>query len=51
VRTPRQLREALAAAEQEPRFTLIEVLLDSGDVSPLLRGFAQAFRQRVTQPQ
>ena len=48
VRTPRQLREALAAAEQESRFTLIEILLGSSDISPLLRGFAQAFRTRVT---
>ncbi len=51
VRTPRELREALAAAEGENRFTLIEILLASGDISPILRGFAQAFKKRVTQSQ
>jgi indolepyruvate decarboxylase len=47
VRTPRQLREALAAAYEEDRFTLIEILLGSGDISPILRGFTQAFKKRV----
>jgi indolepyruvate decarboxylase len=51
VRTPRELREALAAADQETRFTLIEILIRSGDISPLLRGFAQAFKTRVTRAQ
>ena len=48
VRTPRELREALAAAcEEEDRFSLIEILLGSGDISPILRGFTQAFTKRV----
>lgn len=47
VDTPRQLRDALAAAYQEGRFTLIEVALTKGDVSPILRGFVQAFKERV----
>ena len=46
-RTPRQLREALAAAWQEHRFTLIEVPLQPGDLSPILRGFVQAFKKQV----
>lgn len=45
--TPRQLRDALHAAYEEPRFTLIEVGLQRGDVSPILRGFVEAFKKRV----
>lgn len=47
VRTPGELRTALDAASAEQRFTLIEVVLQPGDVSPILRGFVQAFKQRV----
>ncbi|MBI2829209.1 MAG: indolepyruvate/phenylpyruvate decarboxylase [Acidobacteria bacterium] len=47
VRTPRQLRDALAAASREDRFTLIDVTLQPGDVSPILRGFVSAFKQQV----
>lgn len=47
VRTPRQLRDALDAASLEDRFTLIEVKLQPGDVSPILRGFVSAFKQQV----
>jgi indolepyruvate decarboxylase len=46
-RTPRQLRDALGAASREDRFTLIDVKLQQGDVSPILRGFVSAFKQRV----
>jgi indolepyruvate decarboxylase len=46
-RTPRQLRDALAAAAREDRFTVIDVKLQQGDVSPILRGFVSAFKQRV----
>jgi len=46
-RTPAQLRDALAAAYNEDRFTLIEVPLAKGDVSPILRGFVQAFKKRL----
>jgi indolepyruvate decarboxylase len=45
--TPRQLRDALTAAYDETRFTLIEVGLQQGDVSPILRGFVEAFKKRV----
>jgi indolepyruvate decarboxylase len=45
--TPRQLRDALNAAVDERRFTLIEVGLQQGDVSPILRGFVEAFKKRV----
>jgi indolepyruvate decarboxylase len=45
--TPRQLRDALSAAYDEKRFTLIEVGLTKGDVSPILRGFVEAFKKRV----
>jgi indolepyruvate decarboxylase len=46
-RTPRQLRDALAVAWLDDRFTLIDVALQPGDVSPILRGFVQAFKSRV----
>ena len=49
-RTPRQLRDALAAASHEERFTLIDVKLQQGDVSPILRGFVSAFKERVYTP-
>ncbi len=45
--TPRQFRDALNAAYDEGRFTLIEVGLKPGDVSPILRGFVEAFKKRV----
>ncbi|RPI55183.1 MAG: indolepyruvate/phenylpyruvate decarboxylase, partial [Acidobacteria bacterium] len=45
--TPRQFRDALNAAYDEGRFTLIEVGLKQGDVSPILRGFVDAFKKRV----
>ena len=47
VGTPRQFQDALGAAFHEPRFTLIEVTLQPGDISPILQGFAAAFRKRV----
>lgn len=46
-RTPGQLREMLVKACGEARFTLIEVGLEQGDISPILRGFVQAFKKRV----
>jgi indolepyruvate decarboxylase len=45
--TPRQFRDGLASAYAEARFTVIEVGLQKGDVSPILRGFAAAFKNRV----
>ena len=46
-RTPCQSREALAAAFSENRFALIEIGLQAGDLSPILRGFIQAFKTPV----
>jgi indolepyruvate decarboxylase len=45
--TPNQFRDALAAAYGDERFTLIEVGLSQGDVSPILRGFVDAFKKKV----
>ncbi len=44
-RTPGRLRATLAEAFEEKRFTLIEVPLAKGDVSPILRGFVKAFQK------
>ena len=46
-RTPGRLRDCLAEAYAEERFTLIEVPLKQGDLSPILRGFVEAFSKRV----
>jgi indolepyruvate decarboxylase len=46
-RTPGRLRATLAEAFEEKRFTLIEVPLAKGDVSPILRGFVKAFKKKV----
>ncbi len=46
-RTPKEFREALAAAWADDRFSLIEVTLERGDISPILRGFVQAFSARI----
>jgi len=48
VRTPGEFRRALAAAWESDRFSLVDVSLERGDVSPILRGFVQAFGARVT---
>ena len=41
------LRAALRDAWEEPRFTLIEVPLAKGDISPVLGRFVTAFKERV----
>ena len=46
-RTPREFRQALTAAWADGAFTVIEVALQPGDVSPILRGFVHAFKERV----
>jgi thiamine pyrophosphate-dependent acetolactate synthase large subunit-like protein len=46
-RTPREFREALAAAWAGDAFALIDVKLARGDVSPILKGFVRAFKERV----
>jgi indolepyruvate decarboxylase len=48
VRTPGEFRQALSAAWESDRFSLLDVSLEPGDLSPILRGFVQAFRSRVT---
>ena len=46
--TPRQFRDALGAAfDEDKRFSLIEVGLQPGDISPILRGFVNAVKTRV----
>jgi len=47
VETPGQLRGALEEAITQTRFTLIEVRLERGDVSPILRGFVEGFKRKV----
>jgi indolepyruvate decarboxylase len=42
-----EFRAALRQAWQEPRFTLIEVPLARGDISPVLSRFVKAFKERV----
>ncbi len=51
VATPGDLRAALDRAFDESCFTLIDVKLEPGDISPILRGFVHAFKQRVYIPQ
>jgi len=46
-KTPEEFRTALTAAWESDRFSLIDVVLAPGDVSPILRGFVQAFKARV----
>ncbi|MSO55352.1 MAG: hypothetical protein EXQ55_00255 [Acidobacteria bacterium] len=46
--TPRQFRDALDASfGEDKRFSLIEVGLQPGDISPILRGFVNAVKNRV----
>ena len=47
-RTPAEFRAALAGAWESDRFSVIDVTLAPGDVSPILRGFVQAFKARVS---
>jgi thiamine pyrophosphate-dependent acetolactate synthase large subunit-like protein len=42
-----EFRAALRQAWQESRFTLIEVSLAKGDISPVLDRFVKAFKARV----
>jgi indolepyruvate decarboxylase len=49
-RTPRELRSALASAWAGDTFAIIDVALEPGDVSPILRGFVRAFKARVYDP-
>jgi indolepyruvate decarboxylase len=47
VRTPGELRDALTSAWSQSRFAIIDVKLQKGDISPILRGFVAAFKQKV----
>ena len=47
VKTPGQLRIALEEAVSCTTFTLIEVPLERGDLSPILRGFVEGFKRKV----
>jgi indolepyruvate decarboxylase len=47
VKTPQDLRCALTAAWESDRFSVIDVSLEPGDISPILRGFVQAFSARL----
>lgn len=46
VTTPTDLRRALAEAWNTPAFTIIEVVLAPGDISPVLGRFVEAFKRR-----
>jgi indolepyruvate decarboxylase len=46
-RTPGEFRRALSDAWQSDRFSLIDVSLQQGDLSPILRGFVQAFKAKL----
>ena len=47
-RTPGEFRRALNDAWQTDCFSLIDVALQPGDLSPILRGFVQAFKKRLS---
>jgi indolepyruvate decarboxylase len=49
-RTAGDLRRALDTAWASKDFTLIEVPLAPGDISPVLAGFVEAFKKRVYRP-
>ena len=44
------LRRSLAEAWASPRFSIIEVPVARGDISPVLARFVQAFKERVYRP-
>jgi len=46
-RTPGEFTRALSDAWQSDRFSLIDVSLQQGDLSPILRGFVQAFKAKL----
>ncbi|MEW5976635.1 MAG: thiamine pyrophosphate-binding protein [Acidobacteriota bacterium] len=47
VRTPAELRQALREAHSATQFSLLDVRLERGDISPILSGFVNAVRGRV----
>jgi indolepyruvate decarboxylase len=46
-KTTRQFRESLASAWESGAFAVIDLKLEPGDISPILRGFVEAFKARV----
>ena len=42
-----ELRRALAEGWASPRFSIVEVPVAKGDISPVLARFVQAFKDRV----
>jgi indolepyruvate decarboxylase len=46
-RTPGEFTRALHEAWQGDSFTVIDVALERGDLSPILRGFVQAFKAKL----
>ena len=46
-RTPKEFREALRSAWDDGAFALIDLVLEPGDISPILKGFVHAFKERV----
>jgi thiamine pyrophosphate-dependent acetolactate synthase large subunit-like protein len=50
-RTPGEFTRALHEAWQGDSFTVIDVVLDRGDLSPILRGFVQAFKAKLAKSQ
>jgi hypothetical protein len=47
VTTPREFARALADAWKDARFSLIEVPLAPGDISPVLSKFVEAFKAKT----
>jgi indolepyruvate decarboxylase len=47
VRTPGEFARALNDAWESDRFSVIDVALRPGDLSPILRGFVQAFKTKL----
>ena len=45
-----ELRRALGDAWASPRFSIVEVPVPRGDISPVLARFVQAFKERVYRP-
>jgi indolepyruvate decarboxylase len=50
VRTAGDLRRALATAWASKEFSVVEVPLARGDISPVLSRFVEAFKQKVYRP-
>ena len=46
-RTPGEFTRALNDAWQGERFAIVDVALQRGDLSPILRGFVQAFKAKL----